>query len=140
MLSGDDIKKVLFYRPYLMIDKVLEREPGQSATGLKRITYNEPLNIDGSLPESLLLEASLQLEALLHVTEEELDSSSLNYYGYLTSLNNVSFYRKIYVGDTLIVKVKVLKNYSNIVKIRTEGRTKHDLIFEGSLSNFIGKL
>ena len=140
MLSVQDIGKVLFYRPYPMIDQLLHRESEKSATGLKNVTRNEPLGPDDSLPTPLLLEACLQLEALLFVTEEELRSSELKYYGYLVSLHNVTFHRKVYAGETLILKIEVVKAFDNIMKFHFEGKIGDNLVVEGEASNFFGKL
>ena len=43
MLDIKEIKKILPHRsPFLLIDRIIEIEPGKRAIGRKCVTYNEP--------------------------------------------------------------------------------------------------
>ena len=43
MLTSVDIQKIIPHRyPFLLVDKILEVEPGKRAVGIKNVTANEP--------------------------------------------------------------------------------------------------
>ena len=43
MLSNIEIQNVIPHRyPFLLVDKIIELEPGKKAVGIKNVTANEP--------------------------------------------------------------------------------------------------
>ncbi len=64
MLSIDEIMKILPHRyPFLLLDRVVELEPGVRAVAEKLVTINEPF-FQGHFPGYPLMPGVLQLEAL----------------------------------------------------------------------------
>ncbi|MFA6409662.1 MAG: 3-hydroxyacyl-ACP dehydratase FabZ [Gammaproteobacteria bacterium] len=53
--------------PFLMVDKILEYEPGKSIHGIKNITVNEPC-FTGHFPERPIMPGVLQIEALAQIS------------------------------------------------------------------------
>ena len=63
-LNCDEIKAVLPHRyPFLMLDRVVEYEPGKSAKAIKNVTVNEPF-FQGHFPQKAVMPGVLILEAL----------------------------------------------------------------------------
>ncbi|MGD8935112.1 MAG: 3-hydroxyacyl-ACP dehydratase FabZ, partial [Thiogranum sp.] len=62
------IKKLLPHRyPFLLVDRVLDFEPGVSLQAIKNVTFNEPF-FQGHFPEKPVMPGVLILEALAQAT------------------------------------------------------------------------
>lgn len=65
-----DIKEIMeiipHRRPFLLIDRIEELEPGRRAMGKKCVTYNEPF-FNGHFPKEPVMPGVLILEALAQV-------------------------------------------------------------------------
>jgi 3-hydroxyacyl-[acyl-carrier-protein] dehydratase len=110
-----DILAVLQYLPhrypFLLIDRVLAIEPGQSLTGLKSVTFNEPF-FQGHFPQRPIMPGVLILESLAQATgilafktEEVLPDQQSMYY--LVGIDKARFKRPVEPGDQLILKVSL---------------------------------
>ena len=63
-LNSSEIQKILPHRyPFLMVDKIIECEPGIKATGIKCISANE-MQFLGHFPQKAMMPGVLILEAL----------------------------------------------------------------------------
>lgn len=66
-LSSDQIKQIIPHRyPFLLVDKIIEMTPGQSARGIKCVSVNEPF-FCGHFPEYAVMPGVLIIEALAQV-------------------------------------------------------------------------
>src|SRR5690625_6939206 len=64
MLSAHEIKDIIPHRyPFLLVDKVIEKEEGKRVVGLKNVSINEPF-FQGHFPEHPVMPGVLILEAL----------------------------------------------------------------------------
>ena len=77
MLDIKEIKKILPHRsPFLLIDRIIEIEPGKRAIGRKCVTYNEPFfaghfEDEPVMPGVLIIEALAQVGAVICLSMEE---------------------------------------------------------------------
>src|SRR5574337_1994366 len=63
-LDFEEIKKLVPQRfPFLMVDKVLELEPGKSAVAVKNISGNDMVFL-GHFPEKAIMPGALIIEAM----------------------------------------------------------------------------
>ncbi len=98
--------------PFLLIDKIIACQPGESITALKNVTVNEPVfqgHFPGRpvMPGVLVIEAMAQAGGVLsHITLGELDPRPLFF---LAAINNARFRRTVLPGDQLLVQVDVEK-------------------------------
>ena len=88
--------------PVLLIDKVIDLEPGKSATGIKNFTYNEwffpgHFDDDPNVPGFVQVEALVQAFILTFLCLPEYSGMKTNF----TNIDNIRFKRKIIPGDTL---------------------------------------
>ncbi|MEC2075467.1 3-hydroxyacyl-ACP dehydratase FabZ family protein [Metabacillus fastidiosus] len=107
----EHIKKVLPHRfPFLMIDGIEEMEQGKSVKGYKNISHNDYYinKIDGTFPNTLVVEALAQLGAFASTTEQ----TGL---GFLSSLKGVTFTRCAKAGDRIDLYYEVLRNKRGFV-------------------------
>lgn len=64
VFSNEQIAKILPHRyPFLLVDRVVEFEPGQRAVGIKCVTANEP-QFTGHFPDRPIMPGVLMIEAM----------------------------------------------------------------------------
>jgi 3-hydroxyacyl-[acyl-carrier-protein] dehydratase len=103
--------------PFLLIDKVIECEPGAYLRGVKNVSFNEPF-FQGHFPHApifpgvLIMEALAQATALLTAHSDESLGKGKTYY--LAGIDSARFRRPVVPGDQLMLEIKYLKNKRNI--------------------------
>lgn len=102
-LNIDQIEQLLPHRyPFLLVDKIVDCIPGQSAKGIKCVTANEPFfqgHFPGFkvMPGVLIIEALAQVGAVAILTEEE-SRGKLALFG---GIKNARFKQQVRPGDVL---------------------------------------
>lgn len=124
VLEIDEIKKILPHRyPFLLVDRILELEPGKRAVGIKNVTANEPF-FQGHFPQRavmpgvLIIEAMAQVGGVMILSVEEHKGKL----AYLGTVDGVKFRRPIVPGDTLEMETELLRIRSNMGKVRCTAR------------------
>lgn len=115
MMKIKDIKIQTPHRyPFLLVDRVLNFEPGKSILALKNLTANEEF-FNGHFPQSPIMPGVLQLEALaqaagllIFYTTNVAVSESTNWY-FLAGVDNARFKRIVEPGDQLHLHVEIKK-------------------------------
>ena len=107
------IKRIIPHRyPFLLVDKVIEINNLQSATGIKNVTFNEPY-FQGHFPNVPIMPGVTIIEALAQTAAVmvgvNLDLADKNLLIYFLGIDNCKFRRKVVPGDTLELKVNVLR-------------------------------
>lgn len=118
------IQKCIPHRyPFLLIDRVERIVAGESAVGIKNVTFNEP-HFQGHFPDAPVMPGVLQIEAMAQ-TAAVMASLSMDVVGkgalvYFMNIDKVKFRRKVEPGDVLELHVTTLRSGSKIWKF--EGR------------------
>lgn len=115
-----DIKLQTPHRyPFLLVDRVLNFEPGKSILALKNLTANEEF-FNGHFPQSPIMPGVLQLEALaqaagllIFYTTNVPVSESTNWY-FFAGIDKARFKRIVEPGDQLHLNVEVIKQRRDI--------------------------
>ena len=107
------IQRIIPHRyPFLLVDKVIEIKNLQSATGIKNVTFNEPY-FQGHFPDVPIMPGVTIVEALAQTAAVmvgvNLDLADKNLLIYFLGIDNCKFRRKVVPGDTLELKVNVLR-------------------------------
>ena len=107
------IKRIIPHRyPFLLVDKVIEIDSLQSAVGMKNVTFNEPY-FQGHFPSIPIMPGVTIIEALAQTAAVmvgvSLDLADKNLLIYFMGIDNCKFRRKVGPGDTLELRVKVLR-------------------------------
>ncbi len=113
-LSVKDIQKIIPHRyPFLLIDKVIELDPGKRAVGIKNVTINEPF-FQGHFPNHPIMPGVLIIEALAQVGGVVMLSMHENHgkIAYFMSIDSAKFRQPVSPGDTLRLEVEVLRSRS----------------------------
>ncbi|MFP3905175.1 MAG: 3-hydroxyacyl-ACP dehydratase FabZ, partial [Armatimonadota bacterium] len=110
MLDIKEIQKILPHRyPFLLIDRVLELEPGERAVAIKNITANEPQFTghwpgDPVMPGVLMLEAMAQTGGVMLLTSGSF-SDKLAVFG---GMDKVRFRRQVVPGDQMRIEATLI--------------------------------
>ena len=136
-----DIQQVLEHLPqrypFLMIDRVLELEPGKRIRALKNISANEPYfqgHFPGRpvMPGVLILEAMAQAAGVLVFrTRNELPSENSVYY--YAGIDNARFKRPVVPGDQLEIEVTILGSKRGIWKFGCTARVRDAVAAEAEI-------
>ncbi len=124
MMDVVEIMGVLPHRyPFLLVDKVIEREECKRIVAIKNVTVNEPFfqgHFPGYpiMPGVLIVEAMAQAAGLMVMTKE---SESLPLFA---SIDNAKFKIPVRPGDQIRFEIEVLKIKGNF--IRTAGKAYVD--------------
>ena len=112
-MSALQIMETLPHRyPFLLIDRIIDCEPGKTITAIKNVSANEPFfqgHFPGRpvMPGVLVIEAMAQAGGVLsHVTLGKVDPKPLFF---LAGINNARFRSTVLPGDQLVVHVVVEK-------------------------------
>src|ERR1051325_6779878 len=97
MLDIEQIRAILPHRyPFLLVDRILELEPGKRATGLKNVSVNEEFfngHFPGQamMPGVLIIEAMAQVGGVLMLSDAAMESKL----AVIAGMENVKFRKPV---------------------------------------------
>jgi len=135
MLQAKQIMDIIPHRyPFLLVDRVIELEPGRRAVGIKNVTANEP-QFTGHWPGNPVMPAVLILEAMAQVGGIALLSQPENE-GMLALFGGVDgarFRRQVLPGDQLRIEVEIVRSRGRIGKARGVATVDGEVAAEAEL-------
>lgn len=109
-LNSDQIQEILPHRyPFLLVDKIIECEPGVRARGIKCVSVNE-MQFMGHFPQKhvmpgvLIIEALAQTGAVALLTEEENKGKIVLFGG----IKAARFKEQVVPGDVLELNCEII--------------------------------
>ena len=136
MMEIGAILDILPHRyPFLLVDRILEVEPGKRAVGLKNVTVNEPF-FQGHFPNRPIMPGVLILEAMAQVGGVLLLHDVSNRHEkliYFTGIERAKFRRPVVPGDQLRMEVEILKLRSWTCKLRASATVEGQLAAEAEI-------
>jgi len=136
-----DIHQILALMPHrypiLLVDRVLEVEPGKRIKALKNVSINEPY-FAGHFPHRpvmpgvLMLEALAQAAALLSFADGALQTNK-NSVIYFVGIDGARFKRVVEPGDQLILEVEIDRIKAGIYKFNARAKVGDELACEAQL-------
>jgi 3-hydroxyacyl-[acyl-carrier-protein] dehydratase len=114
--------------PSLLIDRIEECLPGQSARAQKYVTVNEPY-FQGHFPGYPVMPGVLVLEALVQLSTLLAVSSGLPAPTTIRTLDSIRFKRQVIPGDRLTLETTMLADGRFEVRASVEG----ELATEGTI-------
>ncbi len=122
MFDTQEIMKLLPHRhPFLLVDRIVELDPGQRIVGLKNVTINEPF-FPGHFPGYPIMPGVLIIEALAQVG----GILALKAMGggpkiaLFTGIDNCKFRRPVLPGDQIRLECNVTGQRGPVWKVRGE--------------------
>ena len=139
-LDVEQIKKLLPHRaPMLLVEKLTDIVPGESATGYKAVSINEPF-FQGHFPDRavmpgvLLVEAMAQTAGALVVHSLKEEAAAVVYF---LTIEKARFRRPVMPGALLRMPVKKIAQRGPVWKFRGQAFVGEDLCAEAEYSAMI---
>ena len=136
VLDIEDIRSLLPHRyPMLLVDRVLEIQPGEHIKAIKNVTINEPF-FDGHFPGKAVMPGVLILESMAQVAGLMMMALPRNRgkLAYIGSIEEARFRRPVVPGDTLEIEAWVTKARGPIGKVRLVARVNGALTAECAMT------
>jgi len=132
-----DIRRIMQHLPHrypmLLVDRIVEFEPGKRIVGIKNVTINEPF-FQGHYPHHpvmpgvLLVESMAQVGGLL-MMEAIVEDKVI----YFMTLDNIKFRRPVTPGDQLRFEVEVIQIKKHTCRLRGVGTVDGQPVVEGEM-------
>jgi 3-hydroxyacyl-[acyl-carrier-protein] dehydratase len=140
ILDVEQIKKLLPHRaPMLFVEKLGDIVRGESATGYKAVSFNEPFFLGhfpnrAVMPGVLIVEAIAQTAGALVVHSLEGQAARAVYF---MTIEKARFRKPVVPGDLLRMPVKKLKQRGPVWKFAGQAFVGEDLCAEAEFSAMI---
>ena len=123
--------------PMLMVDRIVEVVPDESAIGLKNVTVNEPFftgHFPGQpvMPGVMIVESMAQTAAVLVV--HSLGAEAEGKLVYFMTIETARFRRPVGPGDSMHVHVTRVQRRRNVWKFMGEARVEGQICAEATFS------
>ncbi|GDX41074.1 3-hydroxyacyl-[acyl-carrier-protein] dehydratase FabZ [Armatimonadota bacterium] len=134
-LSAVEILKNLPHRfPMLLVDRVLEIDPGKRVVGIKNVSFNEPFfsgHFPGLpvMPGVLIIESMAQVAAIMMLALPNFRDQI----PYLAGMDKVRFRKPVVPGDTLRIEAELVKIHRSIGRVILNATVEGELIAEAEL-------
>lgn len=132
------IRRLLPHRyPMLLVDRVLDWEPGKFVRGIKNVSIDEPF-FQGHfpaypvMPGVLVIEAMAQVAGLLTMLSDvaRRDGTQLVLFA---GIDDARFKRQVLPGDTLLLEAHLERAVRGIGRFRTKAMVGSELVCEARL-------
>lgn len=127
--------------PFLLIDKVVDVDPGESAVGVKNVTINEPF-FPGHFPQKpvmpgvLILEAMAQTAAVIAV--DFLGEDAQGRVVYFMGIDGAKFRKPVEPGDRLEMKLTKTRGGGAVWKFDAEASVDGNVVCQAKLTAMLG--
>ncbi|BDG75938.1 MULTISPECIES: 3-hydroxyacyl-ACP dehydratase FabZ [Wolbachia] len=131
-----DIIKILPHSyPFLLVDRVIECEPGESIKAIKNVTFNEQFFIGHFpghpiMPGVLIIESLAQASAICVLGKETIENKVV----YLRSIENAKFTKPVTPGDVLILQANIQSVRLGLHKFECVAYVKEEKVAEAIIS------
>ncbi|MCZ6726857.1 MAG: 3-hydroxyacyl-ACP dehydratase FabZ [Acidobacteria bacterium] len=115
------ITSILPHRyPFLLVDRVLELEPGKRIKAYKNVTVNEDFfngHFPGHpvMPGVMIIEGMAQAAGILTLYDREGRENKLMYF---TGIDKARFRRPVVPGDRLVYEIEILRLRNTYCRLR----------------------
>ncbi|TBL73080.1 3-hydroxyacyl-ACP dehydratase FabZ [Paenibacillus thalictri] len=135
LVDINEIQQTIPHRyPFLLVDRILEVEPGVRAKGLKNVTINEPF-FAGHFPGYPVMPGVLIVEALAQVGSVAMLKVEANQgkLGFFAGIDGFRFRGQVFPGDTLTLEVEITRLKGAIGKGQATAKVGDRVVAEGEL-------
>jgi 3-hydroxyacyl-[acyl-carrier-protein] dehydratase len=128
--------------PFLLVDRILEIEPGKRIVGIKNVTYNEPFfpgHFPGRpiMPGVLIVEAMAQTAGML--VFKSLPAEQYKTPVYFLGIDHVRFRKPVVPGDQLRLELEITKHRQSIWGFKGNALVEGKVVAEAELLAMLGE-
>jgi 3-hydroxyacyl-[acyl-carrier-protein] dehydratase len=135
-MEMDEILALIPHRPpILLVDRVLELEPGRRIVATKQVAPGPwATGAPEALPGTLVLEAMAQCGGILALRTlgHQTQPKDVNFY--FLGVEQCQFQRPVQLGDQLRLEVEVLRDKGKVFKLRGRALAGDTLVCEAQLT------
>ncbi len=118
--------------PFLLVDRVLELEPGRWIVAVKNVTYNEPY-FQGHWPGRPIMPGVLIVEALAQAAGLMATGGGAGKLGLIAAIDRVKLRRPVAPGDQLRLEANVLRARNRTAEVQAVARVDGRIVAEAKL-------
>jgi len=137
-LGYEEICQILPHRyPFLLVDKIVELEPGVRCVGVKSVTANEE-HFQGHfpghpvMPGVLILEAMAQVAGILTLVSRNTPGAL----SYFAKIEQARFHHPVRPGDQLVTEATLQVLRGSLCKVNVVGRVDGEVVVEADYTFF----
>jgi 3-hydroxyacyl-[acyl-carrier-protein] dehydratase len=143
MMEIKEIMNILPHTyPFLLVDRIIEIEPGKRIVGIKNVTYNEPF-FPGHFPGRPIMPGVLIVEAMAQTAGvlvcNSLSGEERNKLVYFLGMDNVKFRKPVIPGDQLRLELEITKHRQSIWGFKGKALVDGKLVAEAELLAMLGE-
>jgi len=135
VIDINGIRKILPHRyPFLLVDRVIDLQPGKRAVAIKNVTANESF-FQGHFPDKPVMPGVLMVEAMAQVGGIAVltDIENKDKLALFMAIDNVKFRKVVEPGDQLVFEVDVLRCKSRIAQVKGIAKVDDKVVVEADL-------
>jgi 3-hydroxyacyl-[acyl-carrier-protein] dehydratase len=135
MMENRDIQSILPHRyPFLLVDRIVELEPGKRGVGIKNLTGNEwCLNGGPAYPPVLLLESLAQVGGIVLGSKAREENPDSRFIGFFAGISDFQFHRSPVLGEQMTLKVELSQSLASIYRFDSEVYVEGEKIAGGQI-------
>jgi len=140
MMNNSEIQKILPHRyPFLLVDRIIDLEPGTRAVGLKNVTFNEYF-FQGHFPDDPIMPGVLIVEAMAQVSGIlAFHSGAQGNSVYFMSIEKAKFRKPVVPGDQLRFEVNVMQHRNNVWKFSGQALVDEKVVAEAEFTAMVSE-
>ncbi len=140
-MSEISIREIMEYLPhrypFLLVDRIVECEPGKRILALKNVTINEPFFAGhfphyAVMPGVLVIEAMAQAAAILAFKSMETPANDKSIY-YFAGIDNARFKRPVHPGDQLLMEMTAGRSLRGVFRFGGVAKVDGQLVAEAEM-------
>ncbi|OGP64306.1 MAG: 3-hydroxyacyl-[acyl-carrier-protein] dehydratase FabZ [Deltaproteobacteria bacterium RBG_13_53_10] len=128
--------------PFLLVDRILEIEPGKRVVGIKNVTYNEPF-FPGHFPGRPIMPGVLIVEAMAQAAGvlvfNSISGENRQKPVYFLGMDNVRFRKPVTPGDQLRMELEITRHRQSIWGFNGKAFVDGKLVAEADLLAMLGE-
>jgi len=135
MMESGDIQSILPHRyPFLLVDRIVEVEPGKRAVGIKNLTGNEwCMNGGSAYPPVLLLESLAQVGGIILGSKAREENPDSRFAGLFAGVSDFQFQRSPVLGERMTLKMELSQSLASIYRFNSEVYVEGEKIAGGQI-------
>ena len=133
MMTNNEIRKLIPHRyPFLLVDRVLEAEPGRKCVAVKNVSANEPF-FQGHFPGNPIMPGVLMVEALAQTAGIAISllEETKGKLGVIAGVDNMKFRKQVVPGDILKLEAEIIAFKRGFVKAEVRASVEDEIAAEG---------